>query len=106
MGKDQLDDLELDGPVTLRLLDGIAWGFTQAIEVMEDREVWRLNLELLPQNPHGKAGNKERRRIKTNKLNLPKQIRKDQLDNLVLDLDGSITFAILDGIAWCFSQAK
>ena len=44
MGKDQLDDLELDGPVTLRLLDGIAWGFTQAIEVMEDREVWRLNL--------------------------------------------------------------
>ena len=25
MGKDQLDDLELDGPITLRILDGIAW---------------------------------------------------------------------------------
>ena len=29
--------------------------------VMEDREVWRLNLELLPCNPHKKAGNEERR---------------------------------------------
>ena len=29
---------------------------------MEDREVWRLNLELLPRNSHGKAGNEERRR--------------------------------------------
>ena len=27
---------------------------------MEDREVWRLNLELLPRNPHGKAGNEEK----------------------------------------------
>ena len=26
MGEDQLDDLELDGPITLRILDGIAWG--------------------------------------------------------------------------------
>ena len=25
-----LDDLELDGPITLRILDGIAWDFTQA----------------------------------------------------------------------------
>ena len=33
------------------------------IDVVEDREVWRLNLELLP-NPHGKAGNEERRRRK------------------------------------------
>ena len=30
MGEDQLDDLELDGPITLRILDGIAWDFTQA----------------------------------------------------------------------------
>ena len=30
MGKDQLDDLELDGPITLWILDGIAWNFTQA----------------------------------------------------------------------------
>ena len=30
MEKDQMDDLELDGPITLRILDGIAWDFTQA----------------------------------------------------------------------------
>ena len=29
MGEDQSDDLELDGPITLRILDGIAWDFTQ-----------------------------------------------------------------------------
>ena len=34
---------------------------------MEDREVWRLNLELLPRNPHGKAGNEERRREEEDK---------------------------------------
>ena len=27
---DQLDDLELDGPITLKILDGITWDFTQA----------------------------------------------------------------------------
>ena len=27
MGEDQSDDLELDGPITLRILDGIAWDF-------------------------------------------------------------------------------
>ena len=30
MGKDQLNDLELDGPIALRIVDGIAWDFTQA----------------------------------------------------------------------------
>ena len=30
MGEDQLDDLEPDGPITLRILDGIVWDFTQA----------------------------------------------------------------------------
>ena len=30
MGVDQLDDLEPDGPITSRILDGITWGFTQA----------------------------------------------------------------------------
>ena len=30
MREDQLDDLELDGPIILRILDGIAWYFTQA----------------------------------------------------------------------------
>ena len=59
MGEDQLDDLELDGPITLRILDaGTAWDFTQAkmMEVMKDREVWRLNLELLPPQPSQKSG--------------------------------------------------
>ena len=30
MGEDQLDVLELDGPIKSRILDGIAWDFTQA----------------------------------------------------------------------------
>ena len=30
MGEDQSDDLELDGPITMRILDGIAWDFAQA----------------------------------------------------------------------------
>ena len=63
MGEDQLDDVELDGPITLRILDGIAWGFAQAkwwIWSKAVDEVWWLNLELLPRNPHGKAGNEER----------------------------------------------
>ena len=50
MGEDQLDDLELDGPITLRILDGTAWVFTSSPkrndEVMEDREVWRLKVRL------------------------------------------------------------
>ena len=33
------------------------------MEVMENREVWWLNLELLPLNPHGKAGNEKKREI-------------------------------------------
>ena len=61
MGKDQLDDLELyfiDGPITLRILDGIALDYypSEIIKVMEDREVWRLNLELLPPQPSRKSG--------------------------------------------------
>ena len=64
MGEDQSDDLELDGPITLRILDGIAWDFTQA-------KWWRWwktvrcggsILSYCPRNPHGKAGNEERRR--------------------------------------------
>ena len=35
---------------------------SELMEVMEDRKVWRHNLELLPRNPYGKAGNEERRR--------------------------------------------
>ena len=29
-GRRPVDDLELDGPITLRILDGIAWDFAQA----------------------------------------------------------------------------
>ena len=63
MGEDQSDDQELDGPITLRILDGIAWDFAQA-------KWWRwwktvrcggLILSYCPRNPHGKPGNEERR---------------------------------------------
>ena len=40
---------------------------SEMMEVMEDREVWRLNLELLPRNPHAKVGNEERRREEEDK---------------------------------------
>ena len=42
--------------------NGLGLRPSEMMEVIEDREVWRLNLELLPRNPHGKAGNEERRR--------------------------------------------
>ena len=33
---------------------------SEMMKVMEDRKMWRRNLELLyPRNPHGKAGNEE-----------------------------------------------
>ena len=58
MGEDQLDDLEIDEPITLRILDGSAWDFSQTkmMEVMKDRKVWRLNFELLPPQPSRKSG--------------------------------------------------
>ena len=31
MGEDQLDDLELDGPIALRILKEIAWDFTLGV---------------------------------------------------------------------------
>ena len=52
-----------NAPITLRILDGIAWDFTQA-------KWWRwwktvkcggLISSCCPRNPHGKAGNEERR---------------------------------------------
>ena len=64
MGEDQSDDLELDGPITLRILDGIAWDFAQA----KWWKWWKTLrcggsiLSYCPRNPHGKAGNEERRR--------------------------------------------
>ena len=57
MGEDQLDKLELDGMITLMILDGIAWDFAKRNDGGdEDREVWRLNLELLPLQPSQKSG--------------------------------------------------
>ena len=35
---------------------------SEMMEVMEDREVWRLNLELLLPQPSRKSGKEERRR--------------------------------------------
>ena len=55
----------IDESITRRILDEIAWNFTpsEMMDMTEDREVWLLNLELLPPcNPHGKEGNEERRR--------------------------------------------
>ena len=48
-------------------LKGLGWNRlglypSEMMDVVEDREVWRLNLELLLPQPHGKAGNDERRK--------------------------------------------
>ena len=54
MGEDQLDHLELDGPITWRILDGIPWDHpSKMMDVMEDgdRELWRLNFKLLHSQP-------------------------------------------------------
>ena len=37
---------------------------SEMMEVMEDREVWGLNLNYCPRNPHGKAGSEERKEEK------------------------------------------
>ena len=64
MGKDQSDDLELDLTVTLRIWDGIAWGFTQAKRWMWWKTVkcGGLISSCCPRNPHRKTGKEERRR--------------------------------------------
>ena len=46
-------------------IEGLGWNRlglhpSEMMNVMEDREEWRLNLELLPRNSHGKAGNEKR----------------------------------------------
>ena len=64
MGEDQLDELELDGPITLRILIGITWGSIQANDGREeDHEVRRLNLELLPSQPSRKSGQWRKKKI-------------------------------------------
>jgi len=50
--KGQWDDHEYAGQTTLRILDGIAWGFNQVKCWKWWRTmIWRLNLELLPLQP-------------------------------------------------------
>ena len=63
---------------------------SEMMEVMEDREVWQLNLELLPRNPHGKAGNEERRRRKCsqNQQKWFELCRNLALSDVVLIIDG------------------
>ena len=68
IGEDQLDYLVLDGPITLRILNRIDWGYsyTQAKRWM----FWKtlkcdgLISSCCPRNPHGKAGNDETRRTR------------------------------------------
>ena len=37
MREDQMDDLEIDGQIRFRILDGIAWDFTQANDGCDER---------------------------------------------------------------------
>ena len=51
-------------------IEDLGWnrlGFhpSEMMEVMKDREVWQLNLELLPPQPSRKRSNEERRRRQT-----------------------------------------
>ena len=63
MGEDQLDDLDLDGPITLRILDGSAWNHPSKMMEDRDRELWQFDLELGHNSPHEKVGNEERRKL-------------------------------------------
>ena len=65
MREDQLDDLKLDGPITFRILDGIAWQFPQAKWWMRWKTVkcGGLISSCCPRYPQGKAGKKRRKSI-------------------------------------------
>ena len=51
IGKDQLDDLEPNEAITLKILN-------EMVEVMENSEVRRFNLKLLHRQPSRKSGMK------------------------------------------------
>ena len=56
MRKNQLDNLELDGPIN----EDLGWNRyelhpSEMMEVMKDCEVWRHNLELLSSQPPQKS---------------------------------------------------
>ena len=62
MRKDKLDDLELDGPSALRILDEIAWDVIQ-VKCDGRREVWRFNVELmLPPQSTWKSGQRRKKK--------------------------------------------
>ena len=58
MGEVQLDDLRTRWT---NYIEDLGWNrlglqIRKMLHVMKDREVWRLNLELLPQQPSQKSG--------------------------------------------------
>ena len=56
--RDHLNDQELHGPITLRILDRLELLETtpnEMMDVIEDREMWRLNHKLLPLQPSRKS---------------------------------------------------
>ena len=60
---DQLVDLEQDEQIILDFgRNRLGFHLSGMMQVMEGRELWRLNLELCPRKPHGKASNKQRER--------------------------------------------
>ena len=64
--------MEQDGPITLRILDGIAWVLypSEMMDVMEDREVWRLSFaNLIASTPSNFAEKRATKKIQ-NKKNL------------------------------------
>ena len=65
IGENQLNDLELDGPITLRILDGIARDFIEGKWWMWWKTVKCGDLisNCCPRNPHGKASNEKRREV-------------------------------------------
>ena len=59
MGEDHLDDLELDRWTDY--IENLGWNclglhLGEMLDMMEDREVWQLKLELLPPQPSWKIG--------------------------------------------------
>ena len=46
------------------MMESFDFRSSEMMEEIEDRDVWRLNLELPSRNPHGQAGNEKRERNK------------------------------------------
>ena len=66
------------------------------MEVMEDREVWRLNLELLPPQPSRKSGQwrkKKKKKLDLKRLNLL-QIENEEIISGAMFESGVISDSI------------